>query len=134
MNVFLKSRNLKEGCISDVVSLGDFVYISAQNGQGCNLEKQTQFAMEGLLSNLQEFQMGMRHIVKTTVYLTNIQDKDRFLQMYKTYFEAPFPACSIVEVSHLENNAHIAIEAVAVNTLRYEKNLKNHSCDGCNGC
>lgn len=134
MNIFLKSKNIKDECISDIVSLGDFVYISAQFGQGNTIQKQTRSALEDVVSCLQEFNMAMHHLVKATVYLTDLEGKQPFLDVYKTYFEAPFPACSIVEVSRLEHDAKVAIEAVAINTLRYEKEMKDHSCKDCAGC
>ncbi len=138
MNVFMNAKQIKDGCISEAVSLGDFVYVSAQTGQGSSIEEQAISACHQLFTILEDFGLSSRHIVKTTVFLKDIHNRDAFLSMYKTMFEAPYPACSIVAVSDLEKEAMVGIEAFAINTLRYEKEMKNaccsQDCDSCSGC
>ena len=134
MNIFLKGRNIKEDCISNIASLGDFIFVSGQCGQGKTIEEQTKVAFSKLIEQLSSFDLECRHIVKTNVYLNDLEMKSAFLELYRTYFEAPFPACSIVEVQRLEEDAMIMIDALAINTLRYEKKLKESSCDHCQSC
>ncbi len=134
MNIFLKGRNTKDDCISNIASLGDFVFVSGQYGQGKTIEEQTKVVFTKLTEQLSSFDLDCRHIVKTNVYLKDLETKEAFLETYKMYFEVPFPACSIVEVQRLEEDAMVMIDAFAINTLRYEKKLKEASCDNCQSC
>ncbi len=134
MNIFLKGRDIKEDCISNVVSLGDFIFVSGQCGQGVTIEEQTELAINKVIKQLASFDLECRHIVKTNIYLKDLQMKPMVLELYKKYFEAPFPACSIVGVDQLEQDAMIMIDAFAINTLRYENKIKESSCGNCHGC
>lgn len=137
MNIFLNSGQMKENsdCVSSIVALGDFVYTSALEGKGETIEEQSINALNALIDALASFDLSLYHCVKYTVYLTNIHDRDAFLSVFKNYVEAPYPAVSFVGVSALENNATVAIEALAINTLRHEHAASEHSCSGgCDGC
>lgn len=131
MNVFLKGKNVQDGCISNIVSLGDFVFVSGQSGQGETIEQQTRTACEKLDGQLSLMDLEMRHIVKTTIYLKHLEDRDAVLEVYKQFFEAPYPACTIVGANQ---KALVQIEAFALNTLRYEQSMKKSHCSGCSGC
>ena len=140
MNQYLFSAGLQDGmsCVSSAVSLGDFVYISAQTGQGKELEEQVINTIQKITDVISEFGIEFRHVVKLTVYLSDISKRDEFLQIFSHYVEAPYPACSIVEVGRLENDAMIAMEGFAINTTRYEKAQRESSCcedcSDCSGC
>lgn len=84
---------------------------------------------------LSEFDLRFDHVVKFTVYLKNLKDKEEFLSVFKNYLEKPFPAVSFVGVYDLDNGAMIAVEGQGINTLRHEQAHKNSSCShGCSGC
>lgn len=138
MNVFLNSTRVKDGCISSAVSLGDFVYVSGQTGEGDTIEEQTIIVCNKLIDVLSDLDLELRHVVKLTVYLNDLANKEAFLNVYKNFVEAPYPAATIVQVDHLENDAMITVEALAINTLRYEKASRDsgctHDCDSCSGC
>lgn len=137
MNIFLNSAGLQEGSdvISSAVALGDFIYVSAQTGNGDTIEEQTITAMNKVIDAVSPFGLSAYHMVKFTVYMTDIQQKQAFLDVYQNFVEAPFPAMSIVQVQALEDGSQIAIEGYAVNTLRYEKASQEHSCgQGCDSC
>ena len=134
MNVFLHGKNIQDECISNIVSLGDFVFVSGQTGQGQTIEQQARTACEKLDGQLSLMHLEIRHIVKTTIYLKHLEDREVFLQVYKQFFEAPYPACTIIGVDHLQEDALVQIEAFALNTLRYEKSMKDSHCSDCGGC
>lgn len=94
MNQFLYSAGVQDGCdcISSAVSLGDFVYTSAQMGQGDSIEEQTITSMNKIIDALSNLGCELRHVIKFSVYVTDIQYKEEFLKTYKTYVEQPFPA------------------------------------------
>lgn len=137
MNVFLNSTGLQENtdCVSKAVSLGDFVYVSAQVGEGETIEEQTLTACNKVIDAVEEFGLQMHHLVKFTVYLKHIEDKKAFLKVFRNFLEAPFPACSFAQVQKLEEDALVSVEALGVNTLRYEHQQKESACsNGCHGC
>ncbi len=51
-------------------------------------------------------------IVKTTVYLTDLEDYDPLNEVYRGFFDASLPARSVVEVAGLPGEAAVEIEAV----------------------
>ena len=51
--------------------------------------------------------------VKTTVFIQNMDDFAKVNQIYETYFSAPYPARSCVEVSKLPKGVLIEVEAIA---------------------
>lgn len=86
MNVFLHGKNIQDECISNIVSLGDFVFVSGQIGQGQTIEQQARTACEKLDGQLSLMDLEMRHIVKTTIYLKHLEDRATFLDVYKQFF------------------------------------------------
>lgn len=137
MNSFLNSTGVQNEttCVSKAVSLGDFVYVSAQTGEGETIEEQTMTACNKVIDAIEDFGLQMYHLVKFTVYLKDIRLKDAFLKTFQNFVEAPYPACSIVQVSGLDHDSLVSIEALGVNTLRYENHQKESACGGgCQGC
>ena len=51
--------------------------------------------------------------IKTTVFIQNMDDFAKVNQIYETYFSAPYPARSCVEVSKLPKGVLIEVEAIA---------------------
>ena len=74
--------------------------------------------MEQCLKNLQAVltaaEADLKHVVKTTIYLTNIADFVAVNDVYGRYFTMDMPARAAIEVSRLPKDAKAAIEAVAV--------------------
>jgi 2-iminobutanoate/2-iminopropanoate deaminase len=56
---------------------------------------------------------GFHHVVKTTVYLTDLSDFARMNQVYGGYFPATPPARATVQVAALPRGARVEIDAVA---------------------
>ena len=137
MNIFLNSSGIQEegSCVSKAVSLGDFVYVSGQTGKGNTIAEQTISCANALMDAIEPFGLKMHHLVKFTVYLKNLNDKKEFLDVFSKFIEPPFPSCTLIQADRLENDALLCIEALGVNTLRYEKAQKEHSCSGgCSHC
>ncbi|MEI6603187.1 MAG: Rid family hydrolase, partial [Clostridia bacterium] len=53
-------------------------------------------------------------VVKTTLFIRNMDEFATINEIYATYFTAPFPARSTVEVARLPKDVLIEIEAVAI--------------------
>jgi 2-iminobutanoate/2-iminopropanoate deaminase len=78
------------------------------------IEEQTRRVMENLKAVLGASGCGLDDIVKTTIYLTSLEDFKAVNQVYGEYFAEQPPARATVEVSALPMGAAVEIEAVAV--------------------
>jgi 2-iminobutanoate/2-iminopropanoate deaminase len=56
----------------------------------------------------------MNTVIKTTVFMKDMQDFKAFNEIYAEFFKEPFPARSCVQVAALPKEALVEIEAVAV--------------------
>ena len=56
----------------------------------------------------------MNTVIKTTVFMKDMQDFQAFNEIYAEFFKEPFPARSCVQVAALPKEALVEIEAVAV--------------------
>ena len=54
-----------------------------------------------------------KHVIKTTVFLTNLSDFADMNEVYSKFFQDPFPARSTIQVAALPKGALVAIEAIA---------------------
>jgi 2-iminobutanoate/2-iminopropanoate deaminase len=78
-----------------------------------DVQLQTRQALENLTALLELYSIDLKNIVKTTVFLKNMNDFSKFNQIYAKYFKDKFPARSCVEVACLPKDADIEIEAIA---------------------
>jgi 2-iminobutanoate/2-iminopropanoate deaminase len=83
-------------------------------GEG-DIKAQTETVLEHIKTVVEEAGGGMEDIVKVTVFITDMGLYDQIHEVRRRYFEEPFPASSMVEVSALiDPRLLIEIEAVAV--------------------
>jgi len=108
------------GPYSQGIVAGGFIFTSGQipvdplTGQiEKTAEKQAEQAIENLASVLTAAGSGLKSVVKTTVFIKDMNDFGSINEVYARYFSAPYPARSCVEVSRLPKNVLIEIEAVA---------------------
>jgi 2-iminobutanoate/2-iminopropanoate deaminase len=78
-----------------------------------DISGQTKQAMENLKAVLKEAGLGFENVVKTTVYLENIDDFNAMNEVYESYFPLNPPARAVVEARRLPKNAKVEIEAIA---------------------
>ena len=110
------------GPYSQAVKAGGFLFISAQipldpkTGAvvGNTIELQTEQVMKNLIAILACQKLGLEHVVKTTVFITQMSEFPRFNEVYATFIKAPYPARATVEVSKLPKGVFVEIEAIAV--------------------
>ncbi|MDY3747023.1 MAG: RidA family protein [Lachnospiraceae bacterium] len=103
------------------VKTGDTLYTSGQLGlvpatgelpEG--IEAQAKQAMENLKAVVEAGGMTMSNIVKTTVFLADMNDFAKVNAIYATYFEGDAPARSCVQVAALPKGGLVEVEAIAV--------------------
>ncbi len=76
------------------------------------IEEQTKQVCRNISHLLEEYWTSLKNVVKTTIFLKNINDFEAVNNIYKNYFVLK-PARSTVEVSNLPKNALIEIEVIA---------------------
>jgi len=80
-----------------------------------DVKLQTETVLEHVKTVLEEAGGGMDDVVKVTVFITDMGFYDEIHEVRRRYFEEPYPASSMVEVSALiDPRLLIEIEAVAV--------------------
>jgi 2-iminobutanoate/2-iminopropanoate deaminase len=108
------------GPYSQAIVVNDLMFTSGQlpinpdNGELVKgIEVQIQQAMENIKNILAAEGMGLSNIVKTTIFLTDLNNFDIVNNLYGSYFKQDPPARSCFEVSKLPKGALIEIEVVA---------------------
>lgn len=110
------------GPYSQAVRVGQFVFTAGQipldpkSGQivSEDIAEQTRRVMENLKAVLAAENLGFQHIVKTTIFLTDLGDFQTVNEIYGGYFSQVPPARSTVQVSALPKGARVEIECIAI--------------------
>lgn len=108
------------GAYSDGVRWGDLLFVS---GQACvdfkkstfelgTIEEETRLTLNNIRAILEAAGSSMDNILKCTVHLKDINDFDRFNEVYATYFPGIRPARTTVQ-SVLGENIKIEIDCIA---------------------
>ena len=77
------------------------------------IEQQTERVMENLKAVLAAAQLTLDHIVKTTIFLTDMADFPKVNAVYGRFFSQAPPARSTIQVAALPKGAQVEIEAIA---------------------
>jgi len=78
------------------------------------IEEETGRVMENLRAVLAAAGAGFEHVVRTTIYLTDLADFARVNEVYGRHFASAPPARATVQVAALPRGARVEIDAVAV--------------------
>lgn len=78
-----------------------------------DIRAQTERVLLNLKALLDDQHLTFAHVVKSTVYLTNLADFAAMNEVYARYFTRDFPARSTVQVAALPKGANVEIEVVA---------------------
>jgi 2-iminobutanoate/2-iminopropanoate deaminase len=106
---------------SQAIRIGDFVFVSGQLAlkpgdkelSGGTIEEQTEQVFANLAAILAEAGTTLAKLVKTTVFLQNLDDFQGMNSVYAAHVGDRPPARSTVEVAKLPSNALVEIEAIA---------------------
>lgn len=110
------------GPYSQAIRCGQFIYTSGQipldavSGEmvGSDVQAQTHRVLQNLQAVLQSAGSSLKSVVKTTVFLSTMNDFQAMNAVYATYFEGVTPARSTVAVAELPRKALVEIECVAL--------------------
>jgi 2-iminobutanoate/2-iminopropanoate deaminase len=110
------------GPYSQAIRVGQFVFTSGQipldaktgNIVEGDIAAQTRRVLDNLTAVLAAENLTMNHIVKTTIFLTDLGDFQVVNETYGSYFTQQPPARSTVQVAALPRGARVEIECIAV--------------------
>jgi 2-iminobutanoate/2-iminopropanoate deaminase len=114
------------GPYSPGVEIGQFLFCSGElpiNPQsGAIVDENIAAATNQVMSNLQTVLtaagLGMHDVVKTTIYLKNMDDFPAVNEVYSNHFAGEYPARTTIAVAALPKGASIEIDAIAVKPER----------------
>jgi len=109
------------GPYSQAIRIGDFLYTSGQialdpeSGMFLSgeIEEETEQTLKNISAILQAGGLSLENVVKTTVYLSDLNHFSRMNQVYEKYFSKNKPARACVQVAALPKGAKIEIDAIA---------------------
>ena len=109
------------GPYSQAVVVGNMIFTSGmipivpETGEVLDgdITAQATQAIGNLIALLKEVGASAESVVKTTVFISDMNDFGKINEVYAKYFEEPYPARSCVEVARLPKDVAIEIEAVA---------------------
>ncbi len=110
------------GPYSQAIEVNGFIYASGQlpvdpatgSFPEGGIKEQTRQSLTNVQSILKAAGTDLSHVVKTTVFLANMDDFAAMNEVYAELFSQPYPARSAVAVKQLPKGALVEIEVVAV--------------------
>jgi len=110
------------GPYSKVVAAGPLLFISGQgpvkpDGSGVvkgTFEEETRQTLENLKTVIEGAGSSLEKVVKTTVFLADMDRFKEFNEIYKEYFQADAPARSCIQAGRLPADFQVEIEAIAL--------------------
>jgi 2-iminobutanoate/2-iminopropanoate deaminase len=121
-NVVATNRGPKPiGPYSQAIKANGFIYLSGQvaldpkSGEivGSDIRQQTERVFENIIGILEAAGANLHHVIKTTVFLKDMNDFAAMNEVYARYFSTAAPARSTVQVSRLPKDTLVEIEVIA---------------------
>ena len=109
------------GPYNQAVKTGNMLFVSGQvalkpgtnDMANADIIEETHQVLQNLKAILQEAGMDFSHIVKTTIFLSDMDLFSQVNEIYAKYFDGNFPARETVAVKGLPKNANVEISVVA---------------------
>src|SRR6476661_6308989 len=110
------------GPYNQAIIVKDTIYISGQvcidpstgNLKNKDIQEETHQVMENLKAILEEAGMGFSNVVKTTIFITDMNRFSEINEIYGKYFSDEFPARETVQVSALPKFVNVEISMIGV--------------------
>ncbi|HYL82635.1 MAG TPA: RidA family protein [Candidatus Angelobacter sp.] len=122
-DVVLTERGPKPiGPYSQAIRANGFLFVSGQVAldpktgalAGTSIQEQTERVLENVKGIVEAAGSTMGHLVKTTVFLKDMNDFAAMNEVYGRYFSSAPPARSTVQVARLPKDALVEMEVIAV--------------------
>ena len=109
------------GPYSQGLRSGNLVFVSGQipvdpatGEMPADIAEQAKQALTNLRHVLAASGLTMKNVIKTTVFLADLKDFPTVNAVYESFFLAPFPARSCVQVAGIPKGAGVEIECIAI--------------------
>ena len=110
------------GPYNQAILVNETLYISGQvcidaatgNLKNRDIQDETHQVMQNLKVILQEAGMSFNNVVKTTIFITDMNRFSEINEVYGKYFDGDFPARETVQVSALPKAVNVEISMIAV--------------------
>lgn len=109
------------GAYSQAIRSGDLVFTAGQVGAdpgsgelADGVAEQAERALRNLAGILDAAGSSLERVIKTTIFLADIDDWAAVNEVYARHFSSPFPARSTIAVAGLPKGARVEIEAIAL--------------------
>jgi 2-iminobutanoate/2-iminopropanoate deaminase len=110
------------GAYSPAIKAGNLLFVSGQipidPASGAlidgDITAQTEQVMRNLGALLRAAGVGFEHVVRTTVFLADMNDFAAMNEVYSRHVAAPPPARATVQVARLPRDVKIEVDAIAV--------------------
>lgn len=120
--IYTKKAPEPIGPYSQAVQAGSFVFVSGQVGKDPvsgaiineNIKAEAKQVMTNIKNILETAGLTTANIVKTTIFLTNMDDFAQVNEVYGSFFNGNYPARETVQVSRLPLNVNVEISVIAV--------------------
>jgi 2-iminobutanoate/2-iminopropanoate deaminase len=124
MKKIIATKNAPDaiGPYSQAVMINGFLYTSGQvaidpaSGEFLmgTIEEETHQVMKNLQAVLTEAGLGFEHVVKTSIFIQDMDDFKAINEVYASYFKGNYPARETVEVARLPKDANVEISMIAL--------------------
>ncbi|MFN8792300.1 MAG: RidA family protein [Bdellovibrionales bacterium] len=109
------------GPYSQAIDTGSLVFCSGQIAidpatnevLNVGVKEQTERVMKNIQAVLKTAGLDFSHVMKTTIFLTDMKDFATVNEVYASYFQQPYPARSTVAVAGLPKGVNVEIEVTA---------------------
>ncbi len=109
------------GPYSQALDTGNMLFISGQipidpatGVMADTVEEQAKQVLTNIKNILNEAGLSMNDVVKTSVFLADLNDFAKVNEVYASFFAEPYPARSCVQVAAIPKGAKVEIETIAV--------------------
>ena len=118
--IYTKNAPDAIGPYSQAIEVNGMVFTSGQipvnpaTGEiAATVEEQAEQALKNVAAVLAAAGTGMENVIKTTVFIKEMNDFAKINEIYAKYFTGAYPARSCVEVARLPKDVLIEVEAIA---------------------
>lgn len=130
------------GPYSQAIGFGPFIFTSGQipidpaTGDivAGDIQAQTRQSLNNVKAILESAGASMSQVVKTTVFVKDMNDFTKVNEVYGEFFPAPSPARSLVEVARLPKDVGVEIEVIAAPGHGSHGHGHSHGSGGGCGC
>lgn len=121
--ILTKNVAFPKGPYSQAIKAGNFIFVS---GQGAwdpksgnllahgDIIAQTEIILQNIKSILETTGSTLDDIVKTNVFIKDLNDFNKFNNVYKKYFKENYPARTTVKITDFEEGMQIEIDVIAL--------------------